>query len=106
MANDFGRKNLYRNQGRRDGKVTFKDVAAAAGVEDHGAGMSAAWLDYDNDGRLDIYTGNMWSANGQRVTARRRLHARRAAGGARALPPPRARQLALPQPRRRHASRT
>jgi Tfp pilus assembly protein PilF len=70
VANDFGRKNLYRNQGRRDGKVTFKDVTAQAGVEDHGAGMSAAWLDYDNDGRLDIYTGNMWSAAGQRVTAR------------------------------------
>jgi hypothetical protein len=38
-------------------------------VLDHGAGMSAAFLDYDNDGRLDIYAGNMWSDNGQRVTA-------------------------------------
>ena len=69
VANDFGRKNLYRNQGLRDGKVTFVDVAAEAGVEDYGAGMSAAWLDYDNDGLLDIYTGNMWSDNGLRVTA-------------------------------------
>jgi Flp pilus assembly protein TadD/peroxiredoxin len=69
VANDFGRKNLYRNRGLRDGKVTFEDVAAPAGVEDYGAGMSAAWLDYDNDGRLDIYTGNIWSHNGQRVTA-------------------------------------
>ena len=49
--------------------MTFRDVAAAAGVEDHGAGMSAAWLDYDGDGRLDTYTGNMWSASGQRVTS-------------------------------------
>ena len=69
VANDFGRKNLYRNRGLLDGKVTFEDVAAKAGVEDHGAGMSAAFVDYDNDGRLDIYTGNMWSATGQRVTA-------------------------------------
>jgi Flp pilus assembly protein TadD/peroxiredoxin len=69
VANDFGRKNLYHNRGLRDGKVTFEDVAAPAGVEDYGAGMSAAWLDYDNDGRLDIYTGNIWSDNGQRVTA-------------------------------------
>ena len=49
--------------------MTFEDVAAAAGVLDHGAGMSATFLDYDNDGRLDIYTGNMWSAPGQRVTS-------------------------------------
>jgi Tfp pilus assembly protein PilF/peroxiredoxin len=69
VANDFGTKNLYRNLGRRNGTVTFEDAAAAAGVLDHGAGMSATFLDYDNDGRLDIYTGNMWSAPGLRVTA-------------------------------------
>jgi Tfp pilus assembly protein PilF/peroxiredoxin len=69
VANDFGTKNLYRNRGRRDGKVMFDDVAADAGVLDHGAGMSATFLDYDNDGLLDIYTGNMWSASGLRVTS-------------------------------------
>ena len=69
VANDFGTKNLYRNRGLRDGRVTFEDVAAAAGVLDHGAGMSAAFLDYDNDGLLDIYTGNMWSDAGLRVTS-------------------------------------
>ncbi len=69
VANDFGRKNLYHNEGSKDGRVTFKDVAATAGVEDHGAGMSATFLDYDNDGHLDIYTGNMWTAAGLRVTS-------------------------------------
>ena len=69
VANDFGTKNLYHNLGRRDGKVRFEDVAAAAGVLDHGAGMSATFLDYNNDGLLDIYTGNMWSAPGLRVTS-------------------------------------
>ncbi|PYR76380.1 MAG: hypothetical protein DMF86_12395 [Acidobacteria bacterium] len=69
VANDFGTKNLYRNLGLRDGRVMFEDVAASVGVLDHGAGMSAAFLDYDNDGRLDIYTGNMWSAPGRRVTS-------------------------------------
>ena len=68
VANDFGTKNLYRNLGRQDGVVRFEDVSAAAGVLDHGAGMSATFLDFDNDGRLDIYTGNMWSPAGQRVT--------------------------------------
>lgn len=69
VANDFGTKNLYRNLGVQGGTVKFEDVAARAGVLDHGAGMSAAFVDYDNDGRLDIYTGNMWAAPGQRVTA-------------------------------------
>ncbi|HEY8549077.1 MAG TPA: FG-GAP-like repeat-containing protein [Vicinamibacterales bacterium] len=69
VVNDFGTNNLYRNRGAQGGTVTFDDVAEAAGVLDHGAGMSAAFFDYDNDGLLDIYTGNMWSASGQRVTA-------------------------------------
>jgi type IV pilus biogenesis/stability protein PilW len=68
VANDFGRKNLYRNLGVVNGHVRFQDVAHQAGAEDYGAGMSATFLDYDNDGRLDIYTGNMWTAAGQRVT--------------------------------------
>lgn len=63
VANDFGRNNLYRNRG--DG--TFEDVAAEAGVEDTGNGMSVVWEDYDNDGRLDLYVGNMWSSAGNRI---------------------------------------
>ena len=69
VANDFGRKNLYHNLGLRDGKVTFEDAAARAGVLDHAAGMSVLWFDYDGDGRPDIYGGQMWSDNGLRVTA-------------------------------------
>ncbi len=64
MVNDFGRKNLYRNNG--DG--TFTDIAAEAGVEDIGAGMSVCWFDYDNDGADDLYVANMWTAAGERIT--------------------------------------
>jgi hypothetical protein len=65
VANDFGRKNLYRN----NGNGTFTDVAPEAGVEDVGAGMSAAWGDFDGDGWEDLYVGNMWSSAGRRITA-------------------------------------
>jgi tetratricopeptide (TPR) repeat protein len=64
VANDFGRKNLYKNE-----KGRFRDVAAAAGVEDIGPGMSAAWFDYDGDTRPDLYVSNMWTASGERVAS-------------------------------------
>jgi tetratricopeptide (TPR) repeat protein len=64
VVNDFGRKNLYRNNG--DG--TFTDVAARADVEDVGAGMSVSWFDYNNDGAADLYVGNMWTAAGERIS--------------------------------------
>jgi tetratricopeptide (TPR) repeat protein/peroxiredoxin len=65
VVNDFGRKNLYHNNG--DG--TFTDVAEQSGVTDIGAGMSVCWSDYDNDGADDLYVANMWTAAGQRITA-------------------------------------
>ena len=64
VVNDFGRKNLYRNNG--DG--TFSDVAEQAGVADVGAGMGVAWLDFDQDGREDLYVADMWSAAGIRIS--------------------------------------
>ncbi|MFN2385927.1 MAG: CRTAC1 family protein [Thermoanaerobaculia bacterium] len=51
VTNDFGLKNLYRNEGG----AAFRDVADRAGVEDRAYGMSAAWADFDGDGRLDLY---------------------------------------------------
>jgi tetratricopeptide (TPR) repeat protein/peroxiredoxin len=64
VVNDFGRKNLYRNN--RNG--TFTDIASEAGVEDVGAGMSVNWFDYDNDGNFDLYVANMWTAAGERIS--------------------------------------
>jgi tetratricopeptide (TPR) repeat protein len=70
VANDFGRNNLYRNSG--DGK--FNVVSAEAGVEDVGAGMSASWFDFDNDGNQDVYVSNMWSPAGMRVSEQKSFH--------------------------------
>ena len=68
VANDFGRNNLYRNDGG-----TFVDVAAAAGVEDQAAGMGVSWADFDQDGDLDLYVTNMFSAAGNRVATQPRF---------------------------------
>jgi tetratricopeptide (TPR) repeat protein len=64
VVNDFGRKNLYRN----NGNGTFTDIAPQARVEDVGAGMSVCWFNYDNDSAEDLYVANMWTAAGQRVS--------------------------------------
>ena len=68
VANDFGRNNLYENDGGR-----FRDVAAEAGVQDVASGMSASWGDYDRDGRRDMYVANMFSSAGNRVAYQRRF---------------------------------
>jgi tetratricopeptide (TPR) repeat protein/peroxiredoxin len=65
VVNDFGRKNLYRN----NGNGTFTDIAPHAGVEDVGAGMSVCWFDYDNDGAEDLYVADMWTAAGERISS-------------------------------------
>jgi len=64
VVNDFGRKNLYRN----NGNGTFTDIASQAAVEDVGAGMSICWFDYDNNGAEDLYVADMWIAAGERVS--------------------------------------
>jgi hypothetical protein len=56
----YGRCILYHNNG--DG--TFSDVTSRAGVGNLGKwGSSAAWFDYDNDGKLDLAIANYvdWS---------------------------------------------
>ncbi len=70
VVNDFGRNNLYRNKG--DG--TFAVTSGEAHVEEAGAGMSACWLDYDNDGKQDIYAAGMWVPAGMRVFGQGHFH--------------------------------
>ncbi len=45
---------LYRN----DGGGVFIDIAPAAGVDDGDSGRSVSWIDFDQDGDLDLYLCN------------------------------------------------
>jgi hypothetical protein len=55
VVNPVGNR-LYRN----DGGGTFTDVTVTARVADGGWGWAACFLDFDNDGDLDIYHTNGW----------------------------------------------
>jgi hypothetical protein len=53
-----GRNQMFRNNG--DG--TFTDVTRASGTDDPASwGVSAAFVDYDRDGWLDLFVGNYLS---------------------------------------------
>jgi tetratricopeptide (TPR) repeat protein len=64
VANDFGRNNLYRNDGGH-----FRDVAPEFSAEDTAAGMGVTWADVDHDGWMDLYVTNMRSNAGCRLTS-------------------------------------
>ena len=50
-----GSNRLYQN----DGHGRFVDVASKAGVTNHrGRGRAASWVDYNNDGYLDLFVAN------------------------------------------------
>jgi hypothetical protein len=51
----FGRNQLFRN----NGNGTFADVSATSGTDDPESwGVSAAFVDFDRDGWLDLFVGN------------------------------------------------
>lgn len=66
VANDYGRNNLYRNDGGY-----FSDIAPSSNIEDSASGMSVTWADYDGNGLMDLYVSNMFSAAGSRITAQK-----------------------------------
>jgi hypothetical protein len=50
---------LFRNRGRgADGRVTFEDISASAGVDEKRWSIAAVFFDYDRDDWLDLYLGN------------------------------------------------
>ena len=62
-----GTNHLFRNLG--NGK--FADVTTRAGVGDPGFSTSAAWFDFDNDGKLDLFVANYVDWSVERISSAR-----------------------------------
>ena len=59
MNPDNRENRLYVNQGiNSDGVPVFKELANSYGINDKGNSMGAAFVDFDNDGDLDLYVLN------------------------------------------------
>ena len=71
VANDFGRNHLFRNDVSTSGQ--FVDVATGSGALDQAQGMSVSWADFNRDGLMDLYVGNMFSSAGNRIVPQRQF---------------------------------
>ncbi len=66
LSNSSSADRLLRNDGFDAGDPDswlFTDVAAGTSLADTGLGRGAAWIDFDNDGDLDLYSAIYGSAN-------------------------------------------
>jgi hypothetical protein len=67
ITDDYMREGnfLWHNNGPgADGQVTFTDVARETGTYETGWGWAGKFLDYDNDGWLDLYVVDGWVSAG------------------------------------------
>src|SRR5205814_4301192 len=64
VVSAYGRCTLYKN----NHNGTFTDVTERAGVGTPGWTTSAVRLDYDNDGKLDLFVCNFVDYSGEHKT--------------------------------------
>ncbi|MCP5021533.1 MAG: CRTAC1 family protein [bacterium] len=68
VTNDFGRNNLYRNDGGH-----FVDIAGSSDAIDMAASMGISAADVDRDGNMDLYISNMYTPAGERIVRNARF---------------------------------
>lgn len=64
LGGDAGTDQNKKNRLETSDGTTFTDIAESAGVTDPGSrGRAASWIDYNNDGNLDVYLNNAYKAD-------------------------------------------
>ena len=69
----YGESRLLRNRRAETGVAEFEDVTRASGIEEHTVSIAANFLDFDRDGRLDLFIANAMSPLLTRYEPPRRL---------------------------------
>lgn len=59
----FGSSRLLKNILTETGKADFVDITADVGLEDYNNSITANFFDFNRDGLLDLYIGNVWPDN-------------------------------------------
>ena len=54
----YGRSRLLQNRLAEEGRPGFVDISSSAGIADYSISIAANFLDFDNDGRLDLFVAN------------------------------------------------
>jgi Na+-translocating ferredoxin:NAD+ oxidoreductase RnfD subunit len=54
----YGRSRLLRNRLVETGVATFEEATAESGIDEHTVSIAANFLDFDRDGRLDLFIAN------------------------------------------------
>lgn len=54
----FGKTRLLRNRRIETGTLSFEDVSKSVGIDEHTVSLGATFVDFDNDGVLDLYVMN------------------------------------------------
>jgi hypothetical protein len=57
----YGRCVLLANRLAESGHAAFEDVTQASGIDEHAVAIGANFLDFDRDGRLDLFIANALS---------------------------------------------
>ena len=58
LGGGYGRTRLLRNQRVETGTAAFLDATSESGVDEHTVCIAANFLDFDRDGRLDLFLAN------------------------------------------------
>jgi hypothetical protein len=76
-VNGFGNDKVWRN----NGDLTFTDITQATGITNNAPTVTPLWLDYNRDGRLDLFIANgRTEQSGQEVYFQDKLFRQRADG--------------------------